>query len=241
MRPRHALATLSVLLLIAAGCAEQDPEPQADPADQERIAELETSLTEAEERVRELEVDNENLEVALEAAQDADEDGTAAEDDPDADPDGDTEPAATEIDPAQQRTAEGLIDQLRARILQAQPDLPEGFEPGATDWQPFEVPSAVDGTDDTPGEVMTALVTEIEAASLGTEQWETTIRVLLDEDDPDLAYGAVLAWGFKDDAVSGRDVRITLTRTDDDRWQPGGAEQRFQCMRGVTDDGELCV
>ncbi len=242
MRPRHALATLSVLLLIAAGCGPDEPEPQADPADQERIAELEASLAEAEERIRDLEVDNENLQAALEAAQDADEDGTPDEDDPDADPNGDTEPADTAIDPAQQRTAEGLIDQLRARILQAEDrEVPDEWEPGSTMWQLFEVPSAVAGTYDTPGEVMTALATEIEAAALGTEQWETTIRVLLDEDDPDLAYGAVLSWGFLDDSVAGRDVRITLTRTSDGRWEPGGAEQRFHCRRGVSDDGEVCV
>ena len=239
MRPRHALATLSVLLLIAAACGPDDPDPPADPADQERIADLETSLADAEERIRDLEVDNENLEAALEAAR---EDDDPATDDPDADPDDGTAPAGTAIDPAEQRSAEGLVDQLRARILAVQDgSLPDEWEPGTTDWEPFDVPSAVAGTYDTPGEVMTALATEIEAAGLGTDQWETTIRVLLDEDDPDLAYGAVLGWGFLDDSVTGRDVRITLTQTEDGRWEPGGAEQRFHGLRGVTDDGELCV
>ena len=235
VRPRHALATLSVLLLIAAGCGPDEPDPQADPADQERIAELEASLADAQERIRDLEVDNENLEASLEAAREPD-------DDPEADPDDGTPPDDTTIDAAQERSAEGLIEQLRAKILQAQNDsFPDEWEPGTTEWEPFDVPSAVAGSSDSPGEVMIALAAETEAAGLGSEQWETTIRVLLDEDDPDLAYGAVLGWGFLDDSVIGRDVRVTLTQTDDGQWEPGGAEQRFHCMRGVTDDGDLCL
>lgn len=238
MRTRPVLAILSVLALIATGCGPDDPEPPADQtaaADQERVDELEASLDDAEQRVRELEADNEALASDLAAARDADEPADGDADDA-AD---DGEPSA--ISPAQQRTAEGLIDQLRARIITQDGEFPDGWEPGTTDWEPFEVPAEVDGSYDSPGAVMTALAAAIEAPGLGTEQWETTIRVLPDDDDPDLAYGAVLAWGYLDDAVAGRDVRITLTRTDDDQWQPGGAEQRFQCMRGVTDDGELCV
>jgi hypothetical protein len=62
--------------------------------------------------------------------------------------------------------------------------------------------------------------------------------VLLDQSDPDQAYVAVLSYGMADDAVAGRDVRMTITRSDDG-WEPGGAEERFHCMRGV--DGDLCV
>lgn len=240
MQPRQGLAALAAFLLIAAGCGPE--EPSADPADQDRIAELEASLAEAEARITDLEVQNEGLEEQLEAARDA---GDAADDANGRDaPDEEATDAPDGLDDvAELRTAEGLIDQLRVHIRASQEatGLPAEWEPAVTPWVAYEVPDPVARTYDTPGDVVAALARAADAQLLGRDQWETTIRVLMDEDDPDLAYGAVLSWGLLDDAVRGRDVRITLTRTDDGQWEPGGAEQRFHCLRGLTDDGELCV
>ncbi len=234
------LSLFLALLLAVAACGPQAEEgvDAAGEQAQERIAELEEELAGARDQVAALEEDNQALEdelAALEAA--ATEEDEDAGDEPDAG-------ATPDLDGvADIRTAEGLIDQLRVHLRDpdATSDVVEGWEPGTTGWAPYEVPEAVKGPYDTPGAVVAALATETGAPLLGVEQWETTIRVLLDDDDPDLAYGAVLGWGFLDDAVVGRDIRITLTRTDDDRWLPGGAEQRQHCLRGVSDDGELCV
>ena len=238
MSRRHAarLPLLLALLLIVAACGP-DGEEAADAQAQERIAQLEDELERSRDRVETLEQENQELEDELAALEDAD-----REDDPDA---ADEQPAPTAPfgDVADVWTAEGLIDQLRVHLRdpELEAEMPEGWEPGTTDWTAFEAPDGVAGTYDTPGEVMSALAGEVDVALLGQDQWETTIRVLLDEDDPDLAYGAVLGWGFLDDSVIGRDIRMTLTRTDDDRWEPGGAEQRQHCMRGVTDDGTACI
>ncbi|TVR32134.1 MAG: hypothetical protein EA388_12465 [Nitriliruptor sp.] len=236
-RRNSTSALLLVLLLALTACGDPEPDDQADPQAQERIEELEAELEQLKDRVGELEQENQALEDELAAREDAD-----PEDDPDA---ADEQPAPTDPleDVADTWTAEGLIDQLRVHLQDPglEAEMPEGWEPGKTDWVPFEAPDGVAGTYDTPGEVVAALAAAIDAALLGRDQWETTIRVLTDEDDPDLAYGAVLGWGFLDDSVVGRDVRITLTRTDDDRWEPGGAEQRQHCMRGVTDDGTACT
>jgi len=230
---RATIASLAVLGVATFGCgtdADPDPgagadesgaeEPTADRSTDERVDQLGAELAEVRDRVDELDLRTEALEQQI---------GEQP-----------SEPTEPDTEVARLRTPEGLIDQLRVylRDLDA---LPDEFEPGVTDWTSFEVPDEVDGTYDTPGEVVAELAAVTDAPQLGTDVWETTIRVLLDEDDPDLAYGAVLSWGFLDDSIEGRDVRITLTRTDDDRWEPGGAEQRFHCMRGVTDDGELCI
>jgi hypothetical protein len=226
--------SLFVLGAAAIGCGAGGPDlandvaiaapesASSESASDDRVDDLEAELAEVRDRVDDLESRTAALEAEL---------GEDVGEGPD-------EPTASE--PARPRTAEGLIDQLRVylRDLDA---LPDGFEPGVTNWTEFEVPEEVQDVYDTPGEVMAQLAAVEDAPQLGTDVWETTIRVLLDEDDPDLAYGAMLSWGFLDDSVEGRDVRITLTRTDDDQWEPGGAEQRFQCIRGVTDDGELCL
>ena len=232
-QPNNAAAALLLVLLLAlTACGDPEPDDEADPQAQERVEELETELEQLQDRVAELEQENQQLEEEL----------AAREDDPDT---ADEQPPPTDPfdDVADAWTAEGLIDQLRLHLAdpEAEAEMPEGWEPGMTDWAPFEVPAGVEGTYDTPGEVMAALAAEVDVALLGQDQWETTIRVLMDEDDPDLAYGAVLGWGFLDDSVVGRDIRMTLTRTVDERWEPGGAEQRQHCMRGVTDDGTACT
>lgn len=242
MSRRHAarLPLLLVLLLALAAACGPDGEEAADAQAQERIAQVEDELERSRDQVETLEQENQALEDELAALEDADPEGDPDGADPAEEPPASTGPFE---DVADIRTAEGLIDQLRVHLRdpELEAEMPEGWEPGMTDWTPFEAPDRVAGTYDTPGEVMAALAAEVDAALLGQDQWETTIRVLLDEDDTDLAYGAVLGWGFKDDSVVGRDIRMTLTRTDDDRWEPGGAEQRQHCMRGVTDDGTACI
>jgi outer membrane murein-binding lipoprotein Lpp len=251
VRSRSVLTGLFVLVLVLAGCGD-DGTDDPDPAARERVEELEAELDEARSRIDELEERNDELEADLRAAR---EDGPAdepedAQDEGDADADdaGDgTEETADETDPpnwptevAQERTAEGLIDQLRLHVRDLDDaEMPEGWQPGTTEWEPFELPDGVRGTYDTPGEIVAELAAALYVRQLGQDTWETTVRVLLDEDDPDLAYGAVLGWGFLDDAVLGEDIRITLTRTDDERWEAGGAEVRAHCMRGV--DGTMCL
>ena len=233
-RQTTSLSVLLVLLLVLAGCA--DPDDGTDAPAQPRLEELEAELTAAQEQLAELERRNEALEAELEALRDAP---------PDDGPDGVADEAAAPMpwpsEAARLWTAEGLIDQLRVHLRDPEADLPEGWEPGMTEWVAFEVPPGVSGAYGTPGEVVAALAAEVDAPLVGEDQWETTIRALPDEDDPDLAYGAVLGWGFLDDSIVGRDIRITLTRTADGRWEPGGAEQRQHCRRGVTDDQAACL
>ena len=211
-QPSNAAAALLLVLLLAlTACGDPEPDDVVDPQAQERVEELEAELEQLQDRVAELEQENQALEDELAAREDAD-----PEDDVNAT---DEQPAPTGPfeDVADAWTAEGLIDQLRVHLQdpEMEAEMPEGWEPGKTDWTPFEAPDGVAGTYDTPGEVMAALASAVDVALLGQDQWETTIRVLMDEDDPDLAYGAVLGWGFKDDSVVGRDIRMTLTRTDD--------------------------
>jgi hypothetical protein len=226
MRRAATLASVAALIAAVVGCAaggaaptDGSPAPGAAAADELEV-DLAAELAEVRERVDDLEQRTGALEARL-------------ADDPSA-------PRDPATGPARPRTAEGLVDQLRDHVRDRDA-LPEGFEPGATAWQPFDVPDEVRDRYATPGEAVMALAEALDGPQLGTEVWETTVRVLPDEDDPDLAHGAVLSWGFLDDSVEGRDVRVTLTRTDDDAWEPGGAEQRFRCLRGVTDDGELCI
>jgi outer membrane murein-binding lipoprotein Lpp len=241
VRRRSVLTALLVLLLGLAGCGENETDG-TDPAAQDRVEELEAELDEARSRIDELEQRNDGLEADLRAAREQDpaDDADDADDDADdgaaADADADDAPGDRPTELAPERTAEGLVDQLRLQVRDlGDAELPEGWEPGTTEWEPFEVPDELQGTYDTPGEIVAELARVLHAPQLGQDTWEATIRVLFDEDDPDLAYGAVLGWGFLDDAVIGEDVRVTLTRTDDERWEAGGAEVRAHCRRGVDD------
>jgi hypothetical protein len=232
---------LLVLLLVLAGCGDDDPH---DDRAQQRVEELEEEnealegeLGQVRDRLESLEQQNDALEDQLTALQEASPDDERADDPNEAD----DEAIAWPSEVAEAWTAEGLIDQLHLHVRDpADADLPEGWDPGMTAWVPFEVPDEVRGVYDTPGAVMAELAAVVDAPLLGRDQWEVAIRVLIDEDDPDLAYGTLLGWGFLDDVVVGRDLRITLTRTDGERWEPGGAEQRLHCMRGVSGDRTGC-
>ena len=220
-RPRAA-ALIVALALTAAACGDgNDAGTQDDAGElQAQVAELEQERDAAEARADELAEENERLEDELVELRAADDDDT------------DDRP-----EPASMRTPEGLVDQLRTHL--PRPDEPEEFEPGTTDWRAFELPGDLEDPHDSPGAAASALLEGLQADGLGQDVWEATARVLLDPDDQDMAYAAVLSWGWADDATAGRDVRVTLTRTDDGEWQLGGAEARDHCRRGVTDG--MCV
>jgi len=61
--------------------------------------------------------------------------------------------------------------------------------------------------------------------------WEQTTRVFVDGSDG--ATGVVLQWGLLDDAVAGRDYRVSMRRAAD-MWRVERVEQRFHCRRGVS-------
>ena len=217
------LALLGAAALLAGGCAApEEPDDESSLRElQEERDDLRSQLDATEEELLATERELERLQERL--------DQRDAEDET-------REPGADA--PARQRTPEGLIDQPRASI---DPEgLPEGFEPGTTPWEAYDLPEEVEGAFERPGDVAFEIAEVVGGTNLGGPDgaWETTVRVLLDEDDPDLATAAVLRWGFLDDAVAGEDVRVTLVR-DGDGWRAGEAERRLHCQRGVTDDG-LC-
>lgn len=231
IRPSTAwkLGLVGVLLLSACGTGDDEPDV--------RVAELEAELDQARQDADDLRDRNRDLETELAglrdpgAGTDDGDDGTGS--------DGGGAPAPPDREPAPLWSAEGLSEQLR-QLFDPPPGGPEEWEPGSTDWEPFELPGEVTGqTFDELGLVGTALLDALAGSSLGTDTWESTVRALLDDSDADQGYVAVLSWGFADDSVQGRDVRVTVTRTDDG-WQAGGAEVRHHCLRGVTDD-DLCV
>ena len=221
MRTTRPVALALALTLGLAACGEDDGEPDDDQ--QARIDALEEDRDDARQEAQELADENERLEAEIAALREADEDD-------------ETEPANGPETPAEQRTPEGLVDQLRLRFEQ---DVPDDFDPGSTDWEPFELPEGAVGVHDTPGEAAAGLLESLEGPALGMDVWEATARALVDDEEPGQAYAAVLSWGWADDSVVGRDVRVTLTETDDG-WETGGAEARHHCMRGVTDD-DLCL
>jgi hypothetical protein len=210
-RGQRARRTLLLALLVALGaaCAAADEEGGAPEDGPEQPAALEDPI---------------DGDATAEDAADADAaDADAA--------DGDALDGSQPI-----RSAEGLHEQLRLRS--ASGELPEGHDPGSTDWRDREPPADLGDGYDTPGALALALAAALDAELLGEELWESTTRVLPDHSDDDQAYVAVLSWGFADDAVVGRDVRMTITRTGDG-WAPGAAEERHHCLRGVDDD--VCV
>ena len=225
MRTTTRALTATMLAVAVIGCADDDTRSDRDQA---QIEQLETELTEAnaaaDELGRELEAlqtDYAQLEAEL-----------RERDAPDAD-----EPLDPDAPrPQPERSAEGLVDQIR--LLLDRGDAPDEFEPDTTPWQPVEALEGLADDYDSPGSLAFDLAATLDRDALGHDLWETTTRVLLDDDDPDLAYVAVLSWGLADDAVAGTDLRMTITRGDDG-WQPGGAERRSHCRRGVSDD--LCL
>lgn len=133
--------------------------------------------------------------------------------------------------------AQPRLDAYRARIP---PGL--GWTPRATAWRPAGpalaarlagIPPA-----GTPGAVVAAVQAALEeSGALGFDVWETTSRLLVRGDDA--ATAVVLRWGFQDDALAGHDVRVELRRGAAG-WTVESSWERYQCRRGVSDEG-LCL
>ncbi len=142
--------------------------------------------------------------------------------------------------------AEGAAAQ--PRVWELSGTIPEdmGWEPGTTDWQsseravPVELSRDADDLPGSAGEAVHAFVGSQNFTSmLGRDTWEITTRVYDNEGVEGQATGFVLKWGFKDDALAGRDYRLSLQEVNAG-WYIETIEERYQCRRGVTDDG-LCL
>jgi len=69
---------------------------------------------------------------------------------------------------------------------------------------------------------------------LGEDICDQTRRVL--RDDTGGAEGVILHWGMKDDAVAGRDYRVTMEQGDAG-WQVTTVSMRLQCRLGISEKG----
>lgn len=228
---RDRIVAVAIGAAIVAGCSSED----------DRVPELERALADATAEVEALRAEQTDLAAALEAAEARrDADGSGSDSPPQApesepEPDDDNDDDGNRPRAAMERSDEGLTDQLR--MLLSFGDLPDGWEPGTTDWRPFDLPDAVMGTYAEPGLFVIDLARVLDGPMLGLDVWESTVRVLPGDDDGH-ATAAVLSWGFADDSVRGQDVRADL-RSDDGAWIATEAHVRYHCLRGVADN--LCV
>lgn len=151
------------------------------------------------------------------------------------------EQAETESFDAPIWSDEGLFVQPRMHQLEQH----EYWEPETTSWreserelpQRFDLDARGQGAS-SPGQLTVELVEELRLAEmLGLDIWEVTTRV---SQNDDRATGAIMQWGWKDDAIAGGDFRVEMRRVDD-RWYVERLEERFHCRRGITDGGDLCV
>lgn len=140
---------------------------------------------------------------------------------------------------------EGLEAQPRMARLRATTPAALEFEPGTTPWQPLKVPppltrEGIPPEDDpagTPGGLLLELARALAwTEGLGRETWEQTMRVWEEEGR---AVGVLLEWGFQDDAIAGRDLRVHMARGRGG-WYVERLEQRWHCLRRVTPEG-LCL
>lgn len=130
---------------------------------------------------------------------------------------------------------EGLLWQPRLEELMAARDF--GFEPGSSPWDSASVPEGFRGGRwNSPGDLLFDLVRDLGYDNtLGVHTWEVTTRAFIENGT---AYGAILLWGFQDDAVAGEDMRVTL-QEDGSGWYVSGLERRYHCRRGVSEG--LCL
>lgn len=129
--------------------------------------------------------------------------------------------------------AQPALDRLRERIPS---DL--GYTPGTTEWRITAMDQeAREASAGSPGRLLQKVALALgDGDFLGSEAWEQTLRVW--QHNTHEAVGVILYWGYKDDSLAGRDLRLTMTLADD-RWQPIELEERFQCRRGVANG--LCL
>jgi hypothetical protein len=129
-------------------------------------------------------------------------------------------------------TVDALDAQPRLAELRASTPAATGFAPASTLWMASEIAVPETLSASTPGALL-AMITAAQGwtDSLGDAVWEQTTRVWTTDDDS--STGIVLLWGFMDDAVAGRDVRLTMRRRDG-MWRVERIEERHHCRRGVT-------
>ena len=145
-------------------------------------------------------------------------------------------PTAGEASPPSDAwSREGLDVQPEMALLKRRTSVTTGYTPATTAWMPL--PSEIEaGQAPSPGALLMGVITSQHWADiLGDAVWEQTTRVLVDESG--VATGVVLQWGLMDDAVAGRDFRVSMRRTGD-TWKVDGVERRFHCRRGVSAGGQ---
>lgn len=136
---------------------------------------------------------------------------------------------------------EGLDVQPRLDELARRTPPEMEYEPGTTDWRPsqWELPKGLTSPGEASPQSAAALLFEVGQAlgeGLGEEIWEVTTRLW--QEGEGRATGMIMRWGFKDDAMAGSDLRVSMTRVDD-RWIVEKLEERFHCTRGVSEN--LCL
>jgi hypothetical protein len=236
-----------VLVILAAGCANGG-EGEGEGADgltshilvlEEEMANLQDELRGVESALREAEEAHQASEEALEQAQEAlTEAGREPVDDSEAER-GQVEQGRAPDAPAAPRTPEGLAEQLHVWAADLVEDL---AAPETGDWAPRDVPEGYDEAAgpafDSPGELVLALAAERYASTLGLD-WEVATRVLLGADET-TAMGMILAWEFDDDAIAGRDIRLSMVRDDEGSWYVRTMEERIHCRRALDDESGGC-
>lgn len=113
-----------------------------------------------------------------------------------------------------------------------------GFRPGTTPWRTSTgMPTPTPGDPFvSPAAILSDFVTKQVTAGLGTDLWEVVSRLQYANDK---TTGAVLVWGFQDDALAGMDYRLTMV-SHDHGWHLVAVDERFHCRRGVSERG-LCL
>jgi len=130
-------------------------------------------------------------------------------------------------------TPEGFEHQPEMDALRQRVRPQDSVTPATTSWQQWPEP-VPELRAPTPGALLGALVNQQGwAGVLGEAAWEETLRVL--PAGTDAAEGIVLQWGFMDDAVAGRDVRVLMQRQNA-MWSVERMEQRYHCRRAVGAD-----
>ncbi|UCZ53546.1 hypothetical protein LGQ02_01745 [Bacillus shivajii] len=118
-----------------------------------------------------------------------------------------------------------------------------GWMRGTTEWRDWEGDAdhfylPTDESWETPTALMYEWMLEEETMSwLGLDVWETTLRIEYPSEYK--AVGYILNYGFKDDSVAGRDMKLTMHQNKA-YWYLDEVKVRDQCARNVSEDKDLC-